>query len=222
MIHATCTKCRVRKPGDAFRRNPRRPNGLTTQCADEHGAGPRVQVCPQCDGSFTTERKAGTQRIYCGERCRSNAAADARASRQWNALRRCKCGSPDVAQVGLAVCPDCKADTRDPDKRSASNKARRFALYGITEAQFDEMLTDQRGQCAICSTDDPGPRGWFIDHDHACCPGIGSCGNCVRGLLCQDCNFMLGHAKDSTDRLTAAAKYLTANAQFRMPLELVK
>jgi hypothetical protein len=52
--------------------------------------------------------------------------------------------------------------------------------------------------------------------------GIGSCGNCIRGLLCQDCNFILGLAKDSTDRLLAAAKYLDVNSQFKIPLELVR
>lgn len=26
------------------------------------------------------------------------------------------------------------------------------------------------------------------DHDHACCPGTGSCGRCVRGLCCRACN----------------------------------
>jgi Recombination endonuclease VII len=32
-----------------------------------------------------------------------------------------------------------------------------------------------------------------IDHDHTCCPAGNSCGNCVRGVVCQDCNTKLGH-----------------------------
>lgn len=234
MIHATCTKCGDRKPSSDFRRNPRRPNGLTTQCAkcirkqerdkyaETHGGDWCARACAHCGEMFEHEKKPGNPRIYCSERCKANAAAAAQKSRNYHAIRRCKCGSTDVAKVGLAVCPSCKVDKRDPGKRRASNRARRFSLYGITEDDFNELLAQQRGKCAVCATLDPGPRGWFIDHDHACCAGIGSCGNCIRGLLCQDCNFILGLAKDSTDRLLAAAKYLDVNSQFKIPLELVR
>jgi len=60
----------------------------------------------------------------------------------------------------------------------------------------------QDARCAICHTADPGGHGqWTIDHDHRCCPGIGSCGQCVRGLLCGQCNLMLGYANDQPERL---------------------
>jgi hypothetical protein len=31
-----------------------------------------------------------------------------------------------------------------------------------------------------------------IDHDHTCCPGERSCGKCIRGVLCMQCNTNIG------------------------------
>ena len=47
-----------------------------------------------------------------------------------------------------------------------------------------------------------------IDHDHACCPGTRSCGKCVRGLLCNWCNRLLGMAFDNPAILAGAIQYL--------------
>lgn len=83
--------------------------------------------------------------------------------------------------------------------------------YGITYEQYQAMLEAQDGKCAICGL---VPEGEFhVDHDHSCCAGSKSCGECVRGLLCQPCNHMLGNAKDSPDRLVAAAAYLMRGGQ---------
>lgn len=49
-----------------------------------------------------------------------------------------------------------------------------------------------------------------IDHDHSCCPGKGSCGKCVRGILCRNCNVGLGFLKDSIPRLEDAISYLSS------------
>jgi hypothetical protein len=31
-----------------------------------------------------------------------------------------------------------------------------------------------------------------VDHDHSCCPGRQTCGKCVRGLICRQCNTAFG------------------------------
>lgn len=66
------------------------------------------------------------------------------------------------------------------------------------------MLAEQGGGCAIC-----GSAVWLVvDHDHACCAGPSSCGACVRGILCGECNTIIGRVNDDADRLERAAAYL--------------
>ena len=55
--------------------------------------------------------------------------------------------------------------------------------YGITKDQYDKMLSDQGGHCALCDSapcDTPGKKRLAIDHNHE----TGE----VRGLLCRECN----------------------------------
>jgi hypothetical protein len=84
--------------------------------------------------------------------------------------------------------------------------------HSVTRDQYLKMFAEQGGVCRICGTDEPGAQGWHTDHDHTCCPGDKSCGECVRGLLCRNCNVGLGHFNDDPDRLLAAAAYLLSNS----------
>jgi len=49
-----------------------------------------------------------------------------------------------------------------------------------------------------------------VDHDHNCCPGQHSCGKCVRGLICGNCNTALGLAHNDAATLRQLADYLDA------------
>jgi len=84
--------------------------------------------------------------------------------------------------------------------------------YGVSLSQYAERLAQQGGGCAICSTtvSKKGTKEvrFSIDHDRSCCPGDGSCGACVRALLCSHCNVGLGHFRDDTDLLEKAVAYL--------------
>lgn len=81
--------------------------------------------------------------------------------------------------------------------------------YKLSIADFDDMLADQDGRCAICRCVEPGGRGtWHVDHDHFCCPSEETCGNCIRGLLCARCNALLGRINDDQKILASAIRYL--------------
>jgi len=71
--------------------------------------------------------------------------------------------------------------------------------YGIGADEFDELVRQQGGVCAICGRPDPE----HVDHSHET--------GAVRGILCFNCNGGLGQFRDSTDSLLAAARYLDAH-----------
>ena len=221
-----CTGCRAEKPESEFYID--KAGYRDARCKDcvravarryyarklrhKHDTGELTLTCQNCNEQFTYVKATGPRRMYCGERCKAQVGEAKRLAREANRKRECRvCGTMEnVTRTGKPICLGCRKHDRD---NAATNRRRRLNMYGLSPETFDEMLAAQRGVCAICSTEDPGPRGWNIDHDHACCPGIGSCGKCVRGLLCHCCNLMLGNAKDSVDRLHRAARYLIANTQ---------
>lgn len=82
---------------------------------------------------------------------------------------------------------------------------------GLTLNEYLDRLSEQRGTCAVCGSEEPGGKGyWHVDHDHSCCstPARSACGSCVRGLLCHHCNVGLGNFKDDVDLLIGAVNYL--------------
>lgn len=90
-------------------------------------------------------------------------------------------------------------------KRNNPEKVRAQGLrrYGLSLTRYEEILSAQNGLCAICKI--PAAKAFrkklFVDHDHT----TGG----VRGLLCSQCNFVLGHSKESIEILQSAQKYLT-------------
>lgn len=89
---------------------------------------------------------------------------------------------------------------RNPGKQHANDIRRN---YGLEIHQYEQMLIAQEYGCKICGKrHNPSiPKGrLFVDHDHAT--------EKVRGLLCVNCNTVLGHVDDRIDLLEKAIIYL--------------
>lgn len=87
--------------------------------------------------------------------------------------------------------------------RAIKRRCNLKAAYGMTPAEFDSMLEQQGGGCAICgATDNSHARNGTlcVDHDHGT--------NLVRGILCGPCNLGLGKLGDTLDGLMKAVAYL--------------
>ena len=90
---------------------------------------------------------------------------------------------------------DYRSKNPDTNRRAHLKRA-----YGMTIAEFDALFSSQNRQCAACQSDVPNSKNWGVDHCHVS-------GN-VRGILCGNCNSLLGHAKDDIARLEACIAYL--------------
>lgn len=84
-------------------------------------------------------------------------------------------------------------------------------VYGISTGDYQHMLDEQEGKCAICGVSN---TELHVDHDH-------DTGD-VRALLCFSCNSGLGMFKDDPELLRKAAVYIIDNrvqSQSRQVLE---
>jgi len=93
-------------------------------------------------------------------------------------------------------------------KKISDRKSHLKRKFGLTQAEYDELLELQDGGCAICG-ELPGERvSLHVDHDHL----TGE----VRGIVCVRCNNALGLFREDPALLTEAAHYLVFHRRTRL------
>jgi hypothetical protein len=186
---------RLRKYGD--------PHGGVraqyTQLCTFDGCAAQRRYDQLCMGHYNQRRKTGILKPL--RKVTDPMARDESGNKQ---CRRCDLWLPTTAFSANRARPDsltayCRRCERD--KALIHN-------YGISVDQHEAMLTSQGGGCAICGGQTKDGRPFFVDHDHACCPGQRTCGKCIRGLLCGDCNLGIGYFDDDVARMEMAISYL--------------
>jgi hypothetical protein len=101
-----------------------------------------------------------------------------------------------------------KGDKVYQDRRKKhSIKTRLKSQYGLTELEYWDIHKKQNGKCGICGRSpmcgvSNSIRNLVIDHCHNT--------NKIRGLLCTQCNVMLGMAGEKPEIFTKAIEYLAA------------
>lgn len=192
----TCGNGRIRRNDNGPRRARQRSRGV----ADLREQIDMTEVTPAC---FQATKKypqgrTGTLAGYQAHRAKRETACDpCRLANNANTAR--------YTEANKASMRRRYAENREHYAYRAIRQK-----YTLSKEQYAALLQAQGGGCAICGTDRPGNRSQLlnVDHDHACCPGGKSCGECVRGLLCAPCNVGLGAFRDNPDRMVAAAAYL--------------
>lgn len=114
--------------------------------------------------------------------------------------RRCPCGAVPVNRTGVPNCAACRSASKQRQAR-----ARNLRPYGLQIADYERMLADQDGQCAICDRTDPGHGHIVFVVDH--CHETGR----IRGLLCRNCNSAIGLLGDDPKMIRRAATYIERN-----------
>lgn len=117
--------------------------------------------------------------------------------------------------------PEAKFDFQTRDGRISYNRAHRAANPAIYRARelrknfdigpedYDRLLNEQSGVCAICERPESVERGgkseWLsVDHCHT----TGK----VRGLLCSQCNHAIGKLNDDPELMRRAISYLRSHS----------
>jgi hypothetical protein len=99
---------------------------------------------------------------------------------------------------------------RSSDKYKESIRRGVLKKYGLTIEEYNNVVESQDGLCAICKNPETRTirgklKSLSVDHDHKT--------GRVRGIICDNCNTILGRVKDSEDHLLALLDYLRGGDQ---------
>jgi len=188
-----CSSCRSKKPLEEFHPIKRSKDGISFTCWD----------------CYRVKQKSLNQKYY-----KKNRESILQQKRdKW----------PEIKEVQTAQRKKNYAKRR-PEILENSHWYNLQRAFNLTKEQFEEKLEQQGGVCAICGNVASPSKSvserpnWHVDHDHLCCPDLkgrsnSTCGECVRGILCDNCNRGLGAFKDSSIVLESAINYLKSNAR---------
>jgi hypothetical protein len=141
---------------------------------------------------------------------------------EWPSFLRCVDGNEDNCSIDNLVDAGYVAGPEGSSRKNRVGQRQRYAAkypdkvrdqylratFDISLEKYNEMHVAQDGKCAICGNPETIERNGkvrllAVDHCHD--------SQKVRGLLCGNCNPMIGYAKDNIQVLTKAIEYLRSH-----------
>lgn len=227
----TCSKCGVAKSLDDFHKWKNARDGHRRQCklctnadnSERHHRTKRpTKECSDCGSEMRLSK-----RRYCGKCSSIRAKATLELAKE--RLRKdypekpCEiCGNLfEPFHEGDKYCSVfCRNKARGPRKFRSwdPDKKRNYMLnytYGLSQDQYEDMLAEQGGGCAICGkTPEEEGRNLAVDHSHT----TGE----IFGILCASCNKVLvGHVREPI-LFAKAADYLSKGSGLFVPTDKIK
>jgi hypothetical protein len=175
-----CTKCGIEKPVSDFYRDAHRKDGL-------------FSWCKSCWSVKTKAKYAAN---------REQAVAQSKAWKQANPERVRQYQRDYYARNREAFAGYRRRYIeRDPERwRRREKNWKLLRAYGLTIEQYEAMVEVQQGVCAICRQPPAEGKILVVDHCHT--------SGCIRALLCDTCNLLIGTAGDDPEWFKRAAGYL--------------
>ena len=103
----------------------------------------------------------------------------------------------DAKQIDKRIASQKLSRETDPYRHRAYTFKAELKRYGTTIEWYRKHLIEQLGTCALCHHLNKSKgvlQRLSVDHNHECCDTHAtSCGECLRGLLCEDCNLKLSY-----------------------------
>lgn len=205
-----CGRCKRILPVEMFSPTARRNGSWCRDCAKaayiEAAGGVTVIHCETCNRAMTITARGAKRKRFCSVKCKNDAKevrrkaalAEAKAGR---VCQRPGCDNPVTGRVGAKWCSERCAQIASHERNPALRLRARAKAFGITVEEYTRL---KALPCDICGThESQDGRALHIDHCHTT--------NKVRGILCTNCNKMLGLVGDDPERLRAAARYLERN-----------
>lgn len=221
-----CPTCNVIKAADGFGREIAARSGLASRCKaccrvrQLEVAQTLIRKEKRCSACKSTKPIAEfhnnrTSRDGHDARCKTCTARTREhlSTRKIIPVSEKRClGCKQTKPAGMFNNNRYRKDGLTEHCRECATHRRRISKFGLTAERFSAMKASQKGLCAACRRK-PEPlhntqEGLVIDHCHT--------SGRVRGLLCGQCNFAVGHLQDSPERAYALWQYLLKHRQLAL------
>lgn len=198
-----CYKCKLEKEKDCFYEyDLRRKNYICKECR-----GKQSEQWHKNNPDKVREIQKRYNRTEKGkEKSRRNEKTEKGKARRARYIKKHPVEIAERARKYRLKNADKIRENREKYINSETGKAkcRNYVLkqqYGIDLQIYNQMFEQQNGCCAICGKHQSELKiALAVDHDHK----TGK----IRGLLCRQCNLLIGNSNESVDVLKKATTYL--------------
>ena len=193
-----CRSCREERASGQFRRDIRTRDGLARDCITCAEAEIAGKWAASIEKELSADPSLATATRTCPKCSESKPLISFTANKNGRNGRNTHCRACQASKMR-----DWRARNADHIQKQ-QRKDWLNRKYGISLAEYDEILGAQGGRCAICREEGSvlrdGSTRLAVDHDHAT--------GRVRGILCLSCNQAIALLEQYDHWIENALTYL--------------